>query len=128
MKRPYIIYYMETHELRPSPILFYDNETQINYMDEQKSIKALGYGPETSQLTENIENSDPDESFLGPDTTCKTATIENMDQDEYLVGPETTKQTFTIENDDKDEMYMGPETTRITRSIENSDSDEIIIM
>ncbi|AKM17552.1 hypothetical protein [Geobacillus sp. E263] len=128
MKKPYIINYAEEYYLKKVPVLYYDNETQINYIDEQKNIKALRIGPETTIMTETTENIDPDEMYFGPETTRQTATIENSDENEYFIGPDTTKRTFTIESEDRDEVYLGPDTTRLTKTIENSDPDESIIM
>lgn len=66
--------------------------------------------PETTVLTETVENGDEENSLLfsnPPETTIVTKSIENSDDsDLYLFsGPETTTTTFTIENDDKTNQY-----------------------
>lgn len=169
MKTPYIINYMEEVPLQSSASLFYDNKTQINYLDKDFKIKAISfnYGPQTTTLTETSENTDTDAIYLGPDSTEKTAIIENSDLEQhslagpettqftksneatdtdyffniidktthattnkslyvnsFIIGPDTTIKTFTVESEDENEnfTFLGPETTRETRTTENSDT------
>lgn len=106
MKIPFIANYVEEYDFIENNVLIYDNVEQISFINKEKGNKAISYGPDTTILTE---------------------TVENGDHDEYWFGPDTTTLTFTAENADQDEFYLVPETTRITRSLENSDSDEYYI-
>lgn len=122
MKKPYISRYIEEYSLESSPPLYYDNKTQISYTDKHKNRKAVAFGPETTTLTETLENDD--HQFLGPDTTKETATIENSDLDSYFLGPDTTQLTKSIENVDLDNWVFGPDTTTLTFTNENNDQNE----
>lgn len=126
MKTPYISNYVEEFPLQSGDGLFYDNATQINYIDNQKSMKVVDFnlGPDTTSLTETTENDDRNYLQFGPDTTQLTKSLENVDLDNYLFGPDTTIRTFKIENNDDNIVYaFGPDTTISTRTIENSDSN-----
>lgn len=128
MKTPYIINYMEEILLQPSVPLHYDNYTQINYLNDEKSIKAVSFnsGPLTTIRTESIENSDDTPIMLGPESTVVTDTVENSDLNYY--GPSTTEKTATVENSDHDNHYLlGPDTTRFTKSNEAVDSDYMLL-
>lgn len=124
MKIPYIINYIEEVPLQLSKPLYYDNLTQMNYLNDDKILKAVSFtsGPSTTILTEAIENSDDESINLGPDTTIVTDTIENTDLS--YCGPSTTEKTATIENADYDDhFFLGPDTTRLTKSTEAADTD-----
>lgn len=129
MKKPYILNYAETSSFSEQHLMYYDGVSQLNYINKEKTIKAITFGPDRTSITESIENDDSDEQYLGPDTTTKTAFIENSDEDDfYLNGPDKTTWTFVVENGDEDEQYVGPETTVTTRAIENDDTDDFLIM
>ncbi|EEM80215.1 hypothetical protein [Bacillus thuringiensis] len=105
MYRPYIAKYVEEQTLQNSTNLVYDDITQISFINKEKNVKKINLGPDTTIVTETIENADPDEYFLDPDTTIHTFTVENNDTDEHYCGPETTRITKTLENIDPDEYY-----------------------
>lgn len=154
MKVPYISAYVEEFPLRKSNELYYDNKTQINYIDEEMNIKAVSFiGPDTTALTETVENRDEQEcyldeeaflkknvantnsenkkfkSFIGPDTTIETFTNENTDRDEYkFLGPDTTMITKTLEGSDLDNLVVGPKTTIETNTVENTDVDSYTLV
>ncbi|MBY0213869.1 hypothetical protein [Priestia aryabhattai] len=147
MKTPYIVNYIEEVPLQSSATLYYDNLTQINYLDNEKRVKATRFvagssltteeskdmlnrlvdlGPETTRRTETIENDD--NNYCGPDTTQKTATSENIDHDEFsFLGPDTTMFTKSVESNDADSIILGPETTTETATVENSDINTFIL-
>ncbi|HFK1531035.1 TPA: hypothetical protein ACGXM6_004850 [Bacillus cereus] len=114
MNKPYIANFVEVQNLKSNTNLIYDDFAQVSFVNSKNNIKNSILGPDTTALTETLENTDPDEMYLGLDTTMKTATLD----------PDTTALTFTVENNDTDEHYCEPETTRITKSIENIDADE----
>ncbi|MGE8034687.1 hypothetical protein [Lysinibacillus sp. NPDC093692] len=107
MKKPYIVNYSEEGTLNTNHILYYDNKTQLNYLNNELSIKAIDFGPDKTTITETIENFDHDE--------------------QYLIGPDRTHTTFVIENADTDEFVFGPVSKVSTRSIENLDDDDFLI-
>lgn len=107
MKKPYIVNYSEEATLNINDALFYDNKTQMNYLNRELNIKAIDFGPDKTTITETIENFDQDE--------------------QYIVGPDRTNTTFVVENVDTDEFGFGPDSTVSTRSIENLDDDEFLI-
>lgn len=77
-----------------------------------------------SVLTEQIENSDPDEFRLSI-SSYLTHAIEESDPDEFhAIGSSIV--TRQIEVSDPDEMRLGP--TRLTYTVECSDEDEILLM
>lgn len=147
MKIPYIVKHMEKVPLNKVDRLYYDNETQLNYLDASHLFKAIKFifGPETTVLTETNENGDTEAIFedinsnnvttselnintvnrllLGPETTQFTKSVESTDADYYITGPDTTIRTYSIEPEDRDgELYVfGPDTTMQTRTLENSD-------
>lgn len=149
MKVPYISAYVQEFPLKESAKLYYDNETQINYVDEGMNVKAINFvGPDTTVLTETVENRDEQDCYLkndylkrkitpnenenlklvfGPETSIETFTHENSDRDEYLfLGPDTTTVTKTVEGSDLDSFIFGPETTIETNTVENSDADSAL--
>lgn len=96
---------------------------EYNAQQPKKNMQVQSInGP--SVLTENIENSDPDEFELsGP--SYLTHAIEESDPDEfYSIGP--SMETRRIEVSDPDEMCMGP--TQLTFIIESSDEDEFLLI
>jgi len=150
MKVPYISAYIEEFPLKESTELHYDNKTQINYIDEEMKIKAVSFiGPDTTVLTETVENRDEQECYLeeifvkrkaadienekfktvfGPDTTVETFTNENTDRDEYqFLGLDTTIVTKILEGRDLDSVVFGPKTTVETNTVENSDVDSTML-
>lgn len=106
VKRPYIANYIEEYDLIEKNVLIYDNAAQISFINKEKGTKAFGSRPDSTTLTETVENADSDEMYVGPDTTMETATVENRDFDENWFGPDTTTLTFTVENTDPDEYYI----------------------
>ncbi|MFF2528840.1 hypothetical protein ACFVS2_07985 [Brevibacillus sp. NPDC058079] len=123
MKIPYIGLYLEEMELKETVVLFYDDVTQISYVDQEKKRKAIEANrlDKTTVETATTETSDADEIFLS-ETTRETRSIENNDPDEFLFD-KTTRNTFTNEASDPDEFIL-MKTTRITKTIEDSDPDE----
>lgn len=75
-------------------------------------------------LTENIENSDPDEFRLtGP--SYLTHAVEESDPDEFVANAASI-ETRHVEISDPDEMRMGPTSTTFT--VETTDDDEFLLM
>lgn len=106
MKKPYITNYCEEGTLKNNFTLFYDNLTQLNYLNSEFSIKAIDFGPDRTIVTETVENSDHDEQyFIGPDITHATFVVENTDTDEFIFGPDSTMSTRSIENLDNDDFF-----------------------
>lgn len=112
MKKPYIFNYADVIPLEKSSDLFYDNKTQVNYLDSEYKSQAIisrkDKRPQTTILTETVENGDDEIIF-------KSLTF----------GPSTTRITFVVEQDDENEaiLFSYPDTTKETRTIENSDTE-----
>lgn len=84
MRKPYIIQYAEEYNIQENITLFYDHNSQVNYLDKDKTRLAACFELQDRTIeTRVIENSDYDESYLGPNTTRQTATLEDTDPDEY---------------------------------------------
>lgn len=81
---------------------YYDDLTQLSYKDKEFK-KMVMNNFESTMLTENLENSDPDEFNINA----------------------STKLTFIVENSDEDELYANCGTLE-TRVMENSDPDEFV--
>lgn len=101
---------------------YYDEITQVSYLDEHFKIKIKSRYNST-YLTDQVETSDPDEFECGM-STKSTFTIESSDNDEFYMN--STIKTATIEESDPDEFnFMGSSIE--TRVIENSDPDEFCV-
>lgn len=98
----------------------YASSGRENKLNKGNTHNAIG----PTILTENIENSDPDDFKLyGP--THVTKNMETSDADDFvLAGP--TILTHAVENSDLDECKLLGKTVE-TRVIEISDPDELYV-
>lgn len=125
MKKPYIANYSNKVVINNDVKVFYDQESQVSFENDNKTVKIIEKGKfGTTIETRVIESSDPDELNFWS-TTRKTFTIEDSDSDEFY-NLESTRFTKSIEDSDPDELYTTG-TTRFTDTIEESDPDEYFL-
>lgn len=101
MRKHILSKYSKTKKFYGKPIGFYDELSQVTYLNKSLNKKLMDRGKATS-LTETIENSNQDE-FICKEWTRSTNVVENSDSDEFSCY-ESTKQTFEIEITDPDEF------------------------
>lgn len=105
MKR-HILHIFSTEDRRhEGKNFFYDENTQISYVDESLSKKIVDSAPNRGTVETRASEISDSDIFCVSRGTKITETVEVSDRDELYLG-RGTKHTYTVENSDRDEFIV----------------------